>query len=136
MNRDRRVKGCPNEDCRMHSTRKKFSSRFNYCPECGSELIFVCEKCFSEIEDLGPEHRKCRLCEAEEAAKKEKVKDTAKNAAMIVADVAPGKALEFGAGLAVAALGGAKKEGVKQAAAVGGKAVKKAVEIIPKVIVK
>ena len=128
MNRDRRVKGCPNEECPMHDARKKFSARFNYCPECGSRLTFVCEKCFSEIEDLGPEHRKCRLCEAEEAEKKEKAKYVAKDAADKVAGV--------GAAIAVAALGGVQKEGVKQAAAVGGKAVKKAVEIIPKVIVK
>ncbi len=120
----------------MHSTRKKFSSRFNYCPECGSELIFVCEKCFSEIEDLGSEHRKCRLCEAEEAAKKEKVKDTAKSVAMCVADVDPGKVVVAGAAIAAAVLDGAQKEGLQQASKFDGKAVKKAVEILPKVIVK
>lgn len=49
--------------------------------KCGSRLIFVCEKCFAEIEDIDHSHKKCKRCEAEATEKKEKAKDTVKNVA-------------------------------------------------------
>lgn len=128
MAKDRRVKGCPNETCPMHKEKKKQSAENEYCPKCGSRLIFVCEKCFAEIEDIDYSHRKCKRCEAEAAEKKEKAKDAVKNAAEKVG----------AAGVAVvgAAVAGIQKEGVKQAAAAGSKVVKEAIKVIPKVIHK
>ena len=128
MAKDRRAKGCPNESCPMHNEKKKQPAENEYCPKCGSRLIFVCEKCFAEIEDIDYSHRKCKRCEVEAAEKKEKVKDAVKNAA--------GKAGAAGVAVVGAAAAGIQKEGVKQAAAAGSKVVKEAIKVIPKVIHK
>ena len=128
MAKDRRAKGCPNESCPMHNEKKKQPAKNEYCPKCGSRLIFVCEKCFEEIEDIDYSHRKCKRCEAEAAEKKEKVKDAVKNAA--------GKAGAAGVAVVGSAAAGIQKEGVKQAAAAGSKVVKEAIKVIPKVIHK
>lgn len=128
MAKDRRVKGCPNEACPMHNEKKKQPAENEYCPKCGSRLIFVCEKCFAEIEDIDYSHRKCKRCEAESLEKKEKAKDTVKNAA--------GKVGTAGVAVVGAAAAGIQKEGIKQAVAVGSKVVKEAIKAIPKVIHK
>ena len=128
MAKDKRVKGCPNEACPMHNEKKKQPAENEYCPKCGSRLIFVCEKCFAEIEDIDYSHKKCRRCETETAEKKEKVKDTVKNA--------EGKVGAAGILVVGAAVKGMQKEGGRQAAAAGSKVVKKAIEVIPKVIRK
>lgn len=128
MAKDRRVKGCPNETCQMHRGKKKQSSENEFCPKCGSRLIFVCEKCFAEIEDIDYSHRKCKRCEAEAVEKREKAKDTVKKAA--------GKVGAAGVAVVGAAAAGIQKEGVKQAAAAGSKAVKEAIKVIPKVVRK
>ena len=126
MSKDRRTKGCSNEKCVMHLDKKKLDADNEFCPKCGTRLIYVCAKCFTEIEDLGISHRKCKRCEAEVEERKEKVKDTAKKAV--------GKLGATGVAVGGAVVAGIQKEGVKQAATVGGKVVKKAVEIVPKVI--
>jgi len=128
MAKDRRTKGCPNETCPMHKEKKKQSAEYEYCPKCGSRLIYVCEKCFAEIEDIDYSHKKCKRCEAEAVEKKEKAKDAVKNAA--------GKAGAAGVAVVGAAAAGIQKEGVKQAAAAGSKVVKEAIKVIPKVIHK
>ena len=126
MAKDRRTKGCPDEKCKMHLDKKKLDADDEFCPKCGTKLIYVCVKCFSEIEDLGIGHRKCRHCEAEAEAKKEKAKDLGKKA---IAKVGAAGVTVGGAIVA-----GMQKEGVKQAVSAGGKIVKKAVEVAPKVI--
>ena len=85
---DRRKKGCPNEDCERHQKKVKLAATEVYCPKCGAELIFVCEKCFKEIEDLGPEHRKCALCEAKAEEQREKIKEAVKKGGKYVAAIA------------------------------------------------
>lgn len=128
MSKDKRLKGCPNEKCVMHIDKKKLNADNDFCSKCGTKLIYVCTKCFTEIEDLGEDHRKCKRCEAEADAKKEKAKDTAKKAASKVgtAGIAVGTTI-------VAAM---EKEGLKQATSTGTKIVKKAVEIVPTIIKK
>lgn len=126
MAKDKRIKGCSNENCEMHIDKKKMSVDDSFCPKCGSKLMYVCSKCFKEIEDNGPEHKLCLSCEAEAEAKKEKIKDTAKAAA--------GKVGAAGIAVGGAFVGGMQKQGVKQAAAVGSKVVKGIVEVVPKVI--
>lgn len=128
MAKNRRAKGCPNETCPMHKEKKKQSAEYEYCPKCGTRLIYVCEKCFAEIEDIDYSHKKCKRCEAEAAEKKEKAKDAVKNVA--------GKAGAAGVAVVGAAAAGIQKEGVKQAAAAGSKVVKEAIKVIPKVIHK
>ncbi len=128
MSKDRRVKGCPNEKCVMHLDKKKLDSDNEFCPKCGTKLIYVCARCFTEIEDLGTSHRKCRHCEAEAEAKKEKAKELGKKAIA--------KAGAAGVTVGGAIVAGMQKEGVKQAVSAGGKIVKKAVEVAPKVMKK
>ena len=87
-----------------------------HCPNCGKELIFVCADCFEKIEDMGPEVKLCKECEAKKAAKKEKIKagvDTAKKIA--------GKGVE----LAPAAIGLVKNPKAKNALKAGTNFLKK-----------
>lgn len=128
MAKDRRAKGCPNETCPMHKEKKKQPAENDYCPKCGSRLIFVCEKCFAQIEDIDYSHRKCKRCEAEAIERKEKAKETVKNAA--------GKVGAAGGVVVGAAVAGIQKEGSKQAAVAGSKIVKEAIKVIPKAIRK
>ncbi len=70
---DKRKKGCPNEKCEMHKKKKFQSLENDYCPKCGTKLVFVCTKCFRQIEDIDYKHRICNLCEAKEEEKKQNV---------------------------------------------------------------
>lgn len=128
MSKDRRSKGCPNEKCAMHVDKKKLTSDNNFCPKCGAALIYVCSKCFTEIEDLGESHRICKLCAAEIEARKEKAKETVKNVAAKVGAT--------GVAVVTTVVAAAEKEGLKRAADVGAEAVKKAAEVVPKIIKK
>lgn len=124
MSKDRRVKGCPNPECKMHLEEKKLAVDNYFCPKCGTELMLVCTSCFSEIEDISPNHRKCKYCEAESEAKKEKAKQVAKDTT--------NKVVSFGLTFGGAILTGAKSEGIKQATTLGKETVKKAVRVIKK----
>lgn len=116
MSKDKRVKGCYNLTCKNYRKEVKFKVTDNYCPNCGKELIFVCADCFEKIEDMGPEVKLCKECEAKKAAKKEKIKagvDTAKKIA--------GKGIE----LAPAAIGLVKNPKAKDVLKVGTDLLKK-----------
>ena len=116
MSKDKRVKGCYNLTCKNYRKEVKFKVTDNYCPNCGKELIFVCADCFEKIEDMGPEVKLCKECEAKKAAKKEKIKagvDTAKKIA--------GKGVE----LAPAAIGLVKNPKAKNALKAGTNLLKK-----------
>ncbi len=78
MATDRRKKGCPNESCERHQKKIMLKATEEYCPKCGTKLIYVCSKCFREIEDIDPKHRICGLCEAEGQEKKDAAADKAK----------------------------------------------------------
>ena len=128
MAKDKRVKGCPNEACEMHTKKKKQPAENDYCPKCGAKLIFVCEKCFCEIEDIDSKHKLCLRCEAEASEKKEKMKEDVKNMGS--------KVVAFGAAGVAAVGAGMKNEGLKNAKNLGVEVVKKAVEVAPKVVHK
>ena len=114
---DTRKKGCPNEGCKQHEKKIKMKADYGFCPICGSELVYVCTKCFDEIEDLGPKHKICKHCEIEAKDKRdqvvEKVKGGAKKASGAV--VAAGGAVVVGIGTRVLkdAKSGAIKKGVE-----------------------
>lgn len=78
MATDRRKKGCPNESCERHQKKIMLNATEEYCPKCGTKLIYVCSKCFREIEDIDPKHRICSLCEAEGQEKKDAAADKVK----------------------------------------------------------
>ena len=63
MGSDKRKKGCPNESCERHQKRIMLNATEEYCPKCGTKLIYVCSKCFREIEDIDPNHKTCSLCD-------------------------------------------------------------------------
>lgn len=76
---DKRIKGCPNEVCQMHTEKVKQKPDMYYCPKCGTPLIFVCDKCFCEIEDIGPDHNICAGCSAIQAQNKRNQIEAIKN---------------------------------------------------------
>lgn len=124
MNTDTRKKGCPNPNCIMHQRKLLQKADDYFCPKCGTPLVFVCAKCFSELPGDGPKQRLCSLC-AEEAGGKYsealgKVRDGA------------GKALHYAAGFgATLAAGLADRlmaEGRNKIVSAGTQIVEKAVE--------
>ena len=62
--KDNRKKGCPNPECKKNMEHVLFKATAKYCVECATPLVFVCKDCFKKIEDLGPKHILCNLCEA------------------------------------------------------------------------
>lgn len=92
MSNDRRSKGCSNENCEMHINKVMQKSFYDYCPKCGTKLIFVCAKCFKEIENIDEKHKICNLCAAEAEDKRaeriEKIKKAGTAAGKAVAGVA------------------------------------------------
>ena len=93
--KDKRSKCCPNELCEHNQNRKKhqYKAEDTYCTNCGTELVFVCQKCFNLISDEGPEHRICGNCDAERGQKMAKIKVNASRAggaaAAVVAVLVP-----------------------------------------------
>ena len=78
---DSRKKGCPNSGCQMNQKKIKQKSSEVYCPKCGSRLVYVCSKCFREIEDISPKHKYCLNCEAVADDRKDRVKEGLKKTA-------------------------------------------------------
>lgn len=97
MAKDKRIKGCPNEECANHIKKTRFKADQEVCPDCGAELVFVCRKCFCEIQDINEKHRVCRHCMEKSIQKKEEQKEAVKGVAKKVA---------AGAGVAVVGVGG------------------------------
>ena len=92
MTKDKRVKGCTNKNCERCYKKFKYKAMENFCSLCGTNLTYVCEKCFSEIEDIDPYHRLCSTCEERKVENKQKVKSAAeqsKKVAIGVATLAP-----------------------------------------------
>ncbi len=111
---DTRKKGCPNEGCKHHEKKIKMKAEYRYCPLCGAELVYVCAKCFDEIEDLGPKHKICKRCEIEAKDKRDQVVDKVKGGAKKAggAVAAAGGAVVMGIGAKV--LKDAKSEAIKK----------------------
>lgn len=125
---DNRKKGCPNEACIMNSKKKRQKSDIDYCPKCGTKLVYVCVKCFREIEDIDRRHRICSLCEAKDAEKRQKVLDNVKNGA--------GKAGKVIVGVGTPIVAGVAGKVVKDGQKAGIKAGVKAVENVAKAVLK
>lgn len=97
MTIDRRKKGCPNPECSQRIKKKFFGLDDRFCPKCGEKLIYVCVKCYSQIEDIGPKHRICKKCEIEKQEKKEDKKNNAKKTAEAAGVAAAGVVIKKGA---------------------------------------
>ncbi len=85
MAADKRKKACPNEECERHQKKIMLKATEEFCPKCGTKLIYVCAKCFREIEDIDPKHKICSLCEAKEQEKKVAAADKAAKAGKVAA---------------------------------------------------
>lgn len=79
MTKDKRKKGCPDTDCQRNIKKVKQDADNDFCPKCGVRLVFVCAKCFDEIEDIDANHRICKKCEIEAEEKSAKRKERAKH---------------------------------------------------------
>ena len=60
--KDKRIKGCPEPGCARHNEHYKYKPSDRFCTLCGSQLVFVCAKCFKEIEDTEDQRRYCENC--------------------------------------------------------------------------
>ncbi len=101
---------------------KKFSTKVNYCPVCGSKNIYICPRCFREIQDLGPSHRLCEFCEAEKQDKIDKLEDSVKKVG--------GRVVGGAAAIGAIALKAGESELGKAAAKFGKEAIAKVIKII------
>ena len=119
---DSRKKACPNEQCKTYQ-KKKYSSKVNYCPECGEKLIYVCKihGCFKPLDETQPKHEYCFECETKREDRKYQAKQIAKKGAAV-----------FGAAVIVPA----KKALEKDAGKLAQDAVHHAVNVAAKVIKK
>ena len=93
---DSRKKACPNEKCETYKS-KKYNSSENYCPKCGTQLVFVCKSinCYKPIEDVGPKHIFCEECMAKRKDTKDAVINGAKKTAKAIGSAAGGAVLVF-----------------------------------------
>lgn len=60
--KDKRTKGCPEHGCARHNEHYKYKPADRFCTLCGSQLVYVCAKCFKEIEDTEERRRYCEEC--------------------------------------------------------------------------
>ena len=123
---DTRKKACPNEGCKTHK-KKKYPSKINYCPECGTELVYVCKShnCYKELDDSLQDHDYCFECETERNDRKDKVIEAAKKVGGGVAAFA-----------GVALIEPAKKALQKEGGALAKDAVKKGVDLAKNIVKK
>ena len=118
--KDKRVKGCPNKSCDAHK-KIKYAAVDHFCKACGSELVYVCPKCFRALADLGPDHIYCESCQAAKQDKIDAIVDGAKKAG----------------GVAVAAVvAGFNSEAGKKLRKLGADAAKKGFDVVKDGIVK
>ncbi|MBR5341636.1 MAG: hypothetical protein IK151_06900 [Erysipelotrichaceae bacterium] len=88
---DKRVKGCPNDKCKDYK-KTKYKAEDKYCKACGSELVFVCSKCWTLLASDDPKKKICAKCEAKAEDRKEMIINTGKaigNGALAVAAAIP-----------------------------------------------
>ena len=100
---DSRKKACPNESCNTYK-KKKFNSSTNFCPECGTKLVYVCKshKCFKPLEDE-TNHQYCFECYTKRKDAQDKAVDGLKKCGATVGAVVVvpfAKAIQVGLGKA------------------------------------
>ncbi len=72
--KDKRAKGCPNEACECNKKKRLYKADDRYCVKCGSELLWVCRRCFRRLHSDDPSQSLCRVCQAEHEDLIQKVK--------------------------------------------------------------
>ncbi len=125
---DKRKKGCPNETCDAHIKKIKWKASDNYCSKCSAKLVFICPKCFREIEDKDEKHILCARCQEEIDEKKAKVVDGVKTSAKNAGKFVAAGVAAVGVEIVRRVSNDAKKEAVKS----GVKVVKDAAKAVRK----
>ena len=128
MQKDKRKKGCPNAACELHKKQVKQGVEVDYCPKCGTKTIFVCEKCFCEIQDIDEKHIICDRCEAERKQKLEETKEKGKGIAAKGGKVIIG----FAGTVAVGVAKRVQSEGANRAIKKGGDIAIKVIDKVAK----
>ena len=65
--KDKRIKGCPEPGCARHDEHYKYKPTDQFCTLCGAQLVYVCAKCFKEIEDTEDQRRYCEDCKSKQS---------------------------------------------------------------------
>ena len=65
--KDKRIKGCPDPGCARHNEHYKYKPTDQFCTLCGSQLVYVCAKCFKEMEDTEDRRRYCEDCKPKQS---------------------------------------------------------------------
>ena len=65
--KDKRIKGCPDPGCARHNEHYKYKPTDQFCTLCGSQLVYVCAKCFKELEDTEDRRRYCEDCKPKQS---------------------------------------------------------------------
>ncbi len=77
---DTRKKGCPNTECIINKEEKKWKNDFDYCPKCGTKLVFVCSNkdCYNELTSPKFKDTVCDECKEKVELKKVEQKEKRK----------------------------------------------------------
>lgn len=85
MHKDKRSKGCPNEECARNQEKFRYKANEHFCVECGTRLVYVCRKCFGHLDSDSPSAVLCGHCQAEVEDRNDRVVKAAGAAAAGVA---------------------------------------------------
>ncbi len=124
--KDTRKKGCPNENCVINQKEEKLRNDIDYCPKCGTKLVYVCANkgCYNKLTGTKFKDRVCEECsekaENKKAYQREKAKELAGSAVVF--------AKEHGAEAVAQAVGPKAVEIAKK----GKPVIEKAVRIVIK----
>ncbi len=127
---DTRKKACPNVQCKTYKKRK-YDAKTNYCPECGTELIYVCKsfKCYKPLDISDGNHSYCFECQAKRNDDKDKAIELVKKAG--------GAAVAFGTVAIVEPLKKDAGEAIKNAGKkIAQKIIKKGDDVVNNIIKK
>ncbi len=72
-----KIKGCVKAGCVSCKKKEHYKKDDMFCTKCGQELVFVCKKCHTPI-DEDTKGNLCARCQAEKDDSADKLKDTGK----------------------------------------------------------
>lgn len=65
-------KGCVNESCEALKKKTTYKDSDAFCPKCGSSLVYVCKKCYTQLPDNVD--KLCVRCRAKNDDRNDKAK--------------------------------------------------------------
>ena len=70
-----KIKGCGNEACEAFKKKITYKEAEAFCSKCGSQLVYVCKDCHTQLPDNAKKY--CVRCFAEHEDRKDKAKKVA-----------------------------------------------------------